>query len=113
MSGGAWAQGWRQRGSRGSPRPSPDLLCLRGSIKQLHERVTQECAEYRALYEKMVLPPNVGPRVDWARVLEQKQVRGHPRCWRHLKELEVTPSSNQSSAGCHQGPHRMLGPGDG
>ncbi|ELK35761.1 Envoplakin [Myotis davidii] len=42
-------------------------------IKQLHERVTQECAEYRALYEKMVLPPNVGPRVDWARVLEQKQ----------------------------------------
>lgn len=44
------------------------------SIKQLHERVTQECAEYRALYEKMVLPPDVGPRVDWARVLEQKQV---------------------------------------
>jgi hypothetical protein len=48
------------------------------SIKQLHERVTQECAEYRALYEKMVLPPDVGPRVDWARVLEQKQVRGTP-----------------------------------
>lgn len=35
--------------------------------------MTQECAEYRALYEKMVLPPSVGPRVDWARVLEQKQ----------------------------------------
>lgn len=49
-----------------------------GSIKQLHERVTQECAEYRSLYEKMVLPPDVGPRVDWARVLEQKQVGGHP-----------------------------------
>uniref|UniRef100_A0A8I5TKV0 Periplakin/Envoplakin N-terminal domain-containing protein n=1 Tax=Pongo abelii TaxID=9601 RepID=A0A8I5TKV0_PONAB len=29
-------------------------------IKQLHERVTQECAEYRALYEKMVLPPRRG-----------------------------------------------------
>uniref|UniRef100_A0A8C0DP91 Envoplakin n=1 Tax=Balaenoptera musculus TaxID=9771 RepID=A0A8C0DP91_BALMU len=42
-------------------------------IKQLHERVTQECSEYRALYERMVLPPDVGPRVDWARVLEQKQ----------------------------------------
>lgn len=56
-------------------RPAGHFL---GSIKQLHERVTQECAEYRALYEKMVLPPDVGPRVDWARVLEQKQVRGHP-----------------------------------
>ncbi|XP_066876969.1 envoplakin isoform X3 [Kogia breviceps] len=42
-------------------------------IKQLHERVTQECSEYRALYERMELPPGVGPRVDWARVLEQKQ----------------------------------------
>lgn len=40
--------------------------------------MTQECAEYRALYEKMVLPPDVGARVDWARVLEQKQVRWHP-----------------------------------
>lgn len=40
--------------------------------------MTQECAEYRALYEKMVLPPGVGPRVDWARVLEQKQVGGTP-----------------------------------
>lgn len=59
-----------------SPALTPWLLPL-GSIKQLHERVTQECAEYRALYEKMVLPPDVGPRVDWARVLEQKQV-GRP-----------------------------------
>ncbi|XP_054939461.1 envoplakin-like protein, partial [Physeter macrocephalus] len=42
-------------------------------IKQLHERVTQECSEYRALYERMALPPGVGPRVGWARVLEQKQ----------------------------------------
>lgn len=58
--------------------------------------MTQECAEYRALYEKMVLPPNVGPRVDWARVLEQKQVRGHPQCRRHLKELEVTHPQQQS-----------------
>lgn len=60
-------------------RPAGHFL---GSIKQLHERVTQECAEYRALYEKMVLPPDVGPRVDWARVLEQKQVRGHPAATR-------------------------------
>lgn len=61
----------------GDPRrsqASSDLMArlLLGSIKQLHERVTQECSEYRALYEKMVLPPDVGPRVDWARVLEEK-----------------------------------------
>ncbi|XP_028608725.1 envoplakin isoform X2 [Grammomys surdaster] len=51
----------------------PQAEEIEKDIKQLHERVTQECAEYRALYEKMVLPPDVGPRVDWARVLEQKQ----------------------------------------
>ncbi|XP_036124585.1 envoplakin [Molossus molossus] len=51
----------------------PQAEEIEKDIKQLHERVTQECAEYRALYEKMVLPPNMGPRVDWARVLEQKQ----------------------------------------
>ncbi|XP_020771227.2 envoplakin isoform X1 [Odocoileus virginianus] len=53
----------------------PQAEEIEKDIKQLHERVTQECAEYRALYEKMVLPPDVGPRVDWARVLEQKQKR--------------------------------------
>nr|XP_023507756.1 envoplakin [Equus caballus] len=51
----------------------PQAEEIEKDIKQLHERVTQECAEYRALYEKMVLPPDVGPRVDWARVLEEKQ----------------------------------------
>lgn len=51
----------------------PQAEEIEKDIKQLHERVTQECAEYRALYEKMVLPPSVGPRVDWARVLQQKQ----------------------------------------
>uniref|UniRef100_A0A2K5X342 Envoplakin n=1 Tax=Macaca fascicularis TaxID=9541 RepID=A0A2K5X342_MACFA len=51
----------------------PQAEEIEKDIKQLHERVTQECAEYRALYEKMALPPDVGPRVDWARVLEQKQ----------------------------------------
>lgn len=51
----------------------PQAEEIENDIKQLHERVTQECAEYRALYEKMVLPPSMGPRVDWARVLEQKQ----------------------------------------
>nr|XP_004655257.2 envoplakin [Jaculus jaculus] len=51
----------------------PQAEEIEKDIKQLHERVTQECAEYRALYEKMVLPADVGPRVDWARVLEQKQ----------------------------------------
>ncbi|XP_004630175.1 envoplakin [Octodon degus] len=51
----------------------PQAEEIEKDIKQLHERVTQECAEYRALYEKMVLPLDMGPRVDWARVLEQKQ----------------------------------------
>ncbi|XP_053068367.1 envoplakin [Acinonyx jubatus] len=51
----------------------PQAEEIEKDIKQLHERVTQACAEYRALYEKMVLPPAVGPRIDWARVLEQKQ----------------------------------------
>ncbi|KAM4843618.1 envoplakin [Thomomys bottae] len=51
----------------------PQAEEIEKDIKQLHERVTQECAEYRALYEKIVLPSDVGPRVDWARVLEQKQ----------------------------------------
>ncbi|XP_077020004.1 envoplakin [Tamandua tetradactyla] len=51
----------------------PQAAEIEKDIKQLHERVTQECAEYRALYERMVLPPDVGPKVDWARVLEQKK----------------------------------------
>uniref|UniRef100_A0A8D2DY34 Envoplakin n=1 Tax=Sciurus vulgaris TaxID=55149 RepID=A0A8D2DY34_SCIVU len=51
----------------------PQAEEMEKDIKQLHERVAQECAEYRALYEQMVLPADVGPRVDWARVLEQKQ----------------------------------------
>ena len=93
---GGWGSRMEALGVRGEPRaqlrPAGHFL---GSIKQLHERVTQECSEYRALYERMVLPPDVGPRVDWARVLEQKQVRSHPQSRRPLRELEVTPSSNQ------------------
>lgn len=46
---------------------------LLGSIQQLHDRVTQLCAEYRALYEQLNIP-DVGPRVDWARILDQKMV---------------------------------------
>lgn len=69
--GGTWGSGMEAPGDQ--LRPAGHLL---GSIKQLHERVTQECAEYRALYEKMVLPADMAPRVDWAQVLEQKQVRG-------------------------------------
>uniref|UniRef100_A0A673USQ6 Envoplakin n=1 Tax=Suricata suricatta TaxID=37032 RepID=A0A673USQ6_SURSU len=34
----------------------PQAEEIEKDIKQLHERVTQECAEYRALYEKIVLP---------------------------------------------------------
>uniref|UniRef100_H2PUK8 Envoplakin like n=1 Tax=Pongo abelii TaxID=9601 RepID=H2PUK8_PONAB len=38
----------------------PQTEEIEKDIEQLHERVTQECAEYRALYEKMVLPPRRG-----------------------------------------------------
>uniref|UniRef100_A0A2K6EUW6 Envoplakin n=1 Tax=Propithecus coquereli TaxID=379532 RepID=A0A2K6EUW6_PROCO len=38
----------------------PQAEEIEKDIKQLHERVTQECAKYRALYEKMVLPPDMG-----------------------------------------------------
>lgn len=72
--------------------------------------MTQECAEYRALYEKMVLPPSVGPRVDWARVLEQKQVRGHPQSRGHLRELESHPAA-VGAVVCHPGPDSVLHPG--
>ncbi|XP_036613061.1 envoplakin [Trichosurus vulpecula] len=51
----------------------PQAAEIEKDIKQLHERVTQECAEYRELYEKIVLPSDMTPKVDWARVLEQKQ----------------------------------------
>lgn len=44
------------------------------SIKQLHDRVTHQCAEYRDLYEKFTVP-EAGAKVDWARILEQKQVK--------------------------------------
>lgn len=36
--------------------------------------MTHQCAEYRELYEKFTLS-EVGSKVDWAKILEQKQVR--------------------------------------
>lgn len=60
----------------GSPLSKLTQTCmpfLLGSIQQLHDRVTQLCAEYRALYEQLNIP-DVGPRVDWARILDQKMV---------------------------------------
>ncbi|EMP23783.1 Envoplakin [Chelonia mydas] len=51
-------------------------LCHYGSavisIKQLHDRVTHQCAEYRDLYEKLNVPEG-GSKVDWAKILDQKQ----------------------------------------
>ncbi|XP_030064084.1 envoplakin [Microcaecilia unicolor] len=41
-------------------------------IQQLHDRVSQECAEYREVYEKFSIP-SIGPKVDWPQVLKQKQ----------------------------------------
>lgn len=36
--------------------------------------MTHQCAEYRDLYEKFTLS-EVSSKVDWAKILEQKQVR--------------------------------------
>ncbi|KAH0629515.1 hypothetical protein JD844_011620 [Phrynosoma platyrhinos] len=50
----------------------PQALEIEKDIKQLHGRVTHQCAEYRDLYEKFTLP-EAGSKVDWAKILEQKQ----------------------------------------
>uniref|UniRef100_A0A8C0BKP8 SH3 domain-containing protein n=1 Tax=Buteo japonicus TaxID=224669 RepID=A0A8C0BKP8_9AVES len=49
----------------------PQATEIEKDIQQLHDRVTQLCAEYRALYEQLNIP-DVAPRVDWARILDQK-----------------------------------------
>uniref|UniRef100_A0A8U7MYZ0 Envoplakin n=1 Tax=Corvus moneduloides TaxID=1196302 RepID=A0A8U7MYZ0_CORMO len=49
----------------------PQAPEIEKDIQQLHDRVTQLCAEYRALYEQLNVP-ELGPRVDWARILDQK-----------------------------------------
>uniref|UniRef100_A0A8V5HH57 Uncharacterized protein n=1 Tax=Melopsittacus undulatus TaxID=13146 RepID=A0A8V5HH57_MELUD len=49
----------------------PQAPEIEKDIQQLHDRVTQLCAEYRALYEQLNIP-DVGPRVDWAKILDQK-----------------------------------------
>ncbi|KFQ38154.1 Envoplakin, partial [Mesitornis unicolor] len=49
----------------------PQATEIEKDIQQLHDRVTQLCAEYRALYEQLNIP-DVGSRVDWARILDQK-----------------------------------------
>ncbi|XP_061472238.1 envoplakin isoform X2 [Rhineura floridana] len=50
----------------------PQALEIEKDIKQLHDRVTRQCAEYRDLYEKFILP-EAGSKVDWSTILEQKQ----------------------------------------
>uniref|UniRef100_A0A669PVG6 SH3 domain-containing protein n=1 Tax=Phasianus colchicus TaxID=9054 RepID=A0A669PVG6_PHACC len=49
----------------------PQANEIEKDIQQLHERVTQLCAEYRDLYEKLNVP-DIGPRVDWTKILDQK-----------------------------------------
>ncbi|XP_048345833.1 envoplakin [Sphaerodactylus townsendi] len=50
----------------------PQAFEIEKDIKQLHDRVTYQCAEYRDLYEKFTVP-EAGSKVDWAKILEQKQ----------------------------------------
>lgn len=74
--------------------------------------MTQECAEYRALYEKIVLPPDVGPRVDWARVLEQKQVSTVPRVGdtSRSSKSHLAPSDSRTGLCVVKGPVGALAP---
>uniref|UniRef100_A0A8C8SS88 Envoplakin n=1 Tax=Pelusios castaneus TaxID=367368 RepID=A0A8C8SS88_9SAUR len=50
----------------------PQAVEIEKDIKQLHDRVTHQCAEYRDLYEKFNVPEG-GSKVDWAKILDQKQ----------------------------------------
>ncbi|ETE73234.1 Envoplakin, partial [Ophiophagus hannah] len=50
----------------------PQAFEIEKDIKQLHVRMTHQCAEYRELYEKFTLS-EVSSKVDWAKILEQKQ----------------------------------------
>uniref|UniRef100_K7G376 Envoplakin n=1 Tax=Pelodiscus sinensis TaxID=13735 RepID=K7G376_PELSI len=50
----------------------PQATEIEKDIKQLHDRVTQQCAEYRDLYEKFNVPEG-GSKVDWTKLLDQKQ----------------------------------------
>ncbi|KYO31183.1 periplakin [Alligator mississippiensis] len=49
----------------------PQANEIEKDIKQLHDRVTHQCAKYRDLYEKFNAP-EVSPKVDWAKILDQK-----------------------------------------
>lgn len=71
-----WVKSGLHKPHLGSPPSKLTQRCvpfLLGSIQQLHDRVMQLCAEYRDLYEKLNIP-DVGPRVDWAGILDQKMV---------------------------------------
>ncbi|XP_032648754.1 envoplakin isoform X1 [Chelonoidis abingdonii] len=50
----------------------PQAIEIEKDIKQLHDRVTHQCAEYRDLYEKCNIPEG-GSKLDWAKILDQKQ----------------------------------------
>ncbi|XP_029456324.1 envoplakin [Rhinatrema bivittatum] len=52
----------------------PQASEINKDIQQLHERISQECAEYREIYEKFNIPA-IGPKVDWPQVLNQKQAQ--------------------------------------
>jgi len=46
------------------------------SVSRLHERWLKDCSLYRELYEPLK-EVELQPRINWALVLSQKQVRKH------------------------------------
>ncbi|KAM3921175.1 envoplakin isoform 1-T2 [Leptodactylus fuscus] len=50
----------------------PQAVEIDKDIRQLHERLTSECAEYREVYEKFnILPPE--PKINWPQILDLKK----------------------------------------
>uniref|UniRef100_A0A8C5RCG8 Envoplakin n=1 Tax=Leptobrachium leishanense TaxID=445787 RepID=A0A8C5RCG8_9ANUR len=61
----------------------PQAKEIEKDIHQLHDRVSQECAEYRDVYEKLnISPPE--PTVNWPQILDNKKV--------HLVDGQYGPS---------------------
>lgn len=53
--------------------PSPQPF-VHSSVSHLHDRWLKDCAFYRDIYEP-VNDVELKPRIDWASVLNQKQVK--------------------------------------
>uniref|UniRef100_A0A8D1JGA7 Envoplakin n=1 Tax=Sus scrofa TaxID=9823 RepID=A0A8D1JGA7_PIG len=90
----------------------PQAEEIEKDIKQLHERVTQECAEYRALYEKMVLPHGTQGRLGTgagaeAEAGQRRPVRpGHGRAGATDRRAQHPAEGDRGLRAAAADPHR-------